>query len=139
MNCDADLVGQWYLRRDSGEIFQVTGYDERSGTIEIQFFDGSLDEIDEDSWRALRLTAAEPPKDWTGPLDNMEADDAEDCMQASEGYEYMDPDADPEGSPDLIAEDGLDWDGWQDESEGVDLRLVARRARETRVGDGSHA
>jgi hypothetical protein len=29
MNCNDDLVGQWYLRRDLGEIFQVTGYDER--------------------------------------------------------------------------------------------------------------
>jgi hypothetical protein len=135
MNCDADLVGQWYLRRDLGEIFQVTGYDERSGTIEIQTFDGSLDEIDEDTWHALRLTPTEPPKDWTGPLDNL--DDVDDSMQASEGYEFVSPDADPEAWLDLTAEDGLDSDSWQQESQGVDLRLVARRARGTKVGKGS--
>jgi hypothetical protein len=44
-----------YLRRDLHEIFQVTGYEERSGTIEIQTFDGDLDEIEEQNWRALRL------------------------------------------------------------------------------------
>jgi|HubBroStandDraft_3_1064219.scaffolds.fasta_scaffold463752_1 hypothetical protein len=30
MNGNSNLVGQWYLRRDLHEIFQVTGYDERS-------------------------------------------------------------------------------------------------------------
>ena len=51
-------VGQWYLRSDKGEIFQVTGYDKASGTIEIQTFDGDLDEIDEDAWRELPLGLA---------------------------------------------------------------------------------
>lgn len=137
MNCDADLVGQWYRRRDLGETFQVIGYDERSGTVEIQTFDGSLDEIDEDTWQALRLTPAEAPKDWTGPLDCLEADDAEERLQASEGYELMDPSAGPESWADLITEDGLDWDSWQQESEDVDLRLVARRAGET-TGKSTH-
>ena len=36
MNANPNLVGQWYLRRDLGQIFQVTGYDERWGTIEIR-------------------------------------------------------------------------------------------------------
>jgi hypothetical protein len=68
-------VGQWYLRRDKGEIFQVTGYDESSGTIEIQTFDGELDEIDAESWRTLPLEFAEQPEDWTGPVDDVEVDD----------------------------------------------------------------
>ena len=45
MNGKSNLVGQWYLRREVDEILQVIGYDERSGTIEIQTFDGDLDEI----------------------------------------------------------------------------------------------
>jgi hypothetical protein len=120
-----------------GETFQVIGFDERSGTVEIQTFDGSLDEIDEDTWQALRLTPAEPPKDWTGTLDCLEADDAEESLQASEGYELMDPSAGPESWTDLTAEDGLDWHSWQ-ESEDVDLRLVARQAGETTVGKSTH-
>jgi len=53
----------------------VTGYDEASGTIEIQTFDGDLDEIDEDTWKELPLGLAEPPEDWTGPVDDVERDD----------------------------------------------------------------
>jgi len=68
-------IGQWYLRWDKGEIFQVTGYDEPSGTIEIQSFDGELDEIDKESWATLPLGLAEPPEDWTGPVDDVEVDD----------------------------------------------------------------
>lgn len=68
-------IGQWYLRWDKGEIFQVTGYDEESGTIEVQAFDGDLDEIDEETWSELPLGLAEPPEDWTGPVDDVERDD----------------------------------------------------------------
>lgn len=68
-------IGQWYSRWDKGEIFQVTGFDEPSGTIEIQSFDGELDEIDRESWGTLLLALAEPPEDWTGPVDDVEVDD----------------------------------------------------------------
>jgi hypothetical protein len=68
-------VGQWYLRQDTHEMFQVVDCDDRSGTVRIQMFDGSLDEIEEDAWRALSPEPVEPPEDWTGPLDNLETDD----------------------------------------------------------------
>jgi len=56
-------IGQWYGRRDSEDIFQVTGLDERARTIEIQYFDGVIDEIDADTWTSLPLEFAEPPED----------------------------------------------------------------------------
>lgn len=68
-------IGQWYLRRDKGETFQVTGLDEKAKTIEIQVFDGDLDEIDQEAWSTLPLERAEPPEDWTGPVDDVEVDD----------------------------------------------------------------
>lgn len=68
-------IGQWYLRWDKGEVFQVTGRDERSRTLEIQTFDGDLDEVDEAAWTTLPLSLAEPPEDWTGPMDDVETDD----------------------------------------------------------------
>ncbi len=71
----AGRVGQWYTRWDKGEIFQVTAYDEESRTAEIQTFDGDLDEIDAETWAALPLGFAEPPEDWTGPVDDVERDD----------------------------------------------------------------
>jgi hypothetical protein len=60
-------VGQWYQREDQDEIFLVTGYDDRSRTIEIQSFNGDLDEIDDATWRTLPLELAEPPEEWTTP------------------------------------------------------------------------
>jgi hypothetical protein len=53
----------------------VTGYDDSSRTIEIQTFDGDVDEIDEEARTILPLEFAEPPEDWTGPLDNVENGD----------------------------------------------------------------
>jgi hypothetical protein len=68
-------IGQWYTRWDKGEIFQVVGYDSKSRTIETQTFDGDLDEIDLETWAGLPLGFAEPPEDWTGPVDDVERDD----------------------------------------------------------------
>ncbi len=68
-------VGQWYRHLDKGEVFQVVGLDEKSGTVEIQTFDGDLDEIDAEAWDEMLLAPAEPPEDWTGPMDDIERDD----------------------------------------------------------------
>lgn len=68
-------IGQWYVRTDKGEAFQVVGYDGAAHTIEIQSFDGDIDEIDDESWATLPLERGEPPEDWTGPMDDIEKDD----------------------------------------------------------------
>jgi hypothetical protein len=38
-------------------------------TIEIQSFDGEIDETEEESWTILPLGLGEPLEDWTGPVD----------------------------------------------------------------------
>jgi hypothetical protein len=96
MKRELNAVGQWYLRRDTEGIFQVIDCDERSGTIRIQTFDGDLDEIEEEFWRALPLEPVEPPEDWTGPLDNVEPDDldqfvAQGYTQPIEPADYREP------------------------------------------------
>lgn len=65
----AARIGQWYQRADKGEMFVVTGIDAESGAIEIQTFDGDLDEIEANVWNALPLEFTEAPEDETGPLD----------------------------------------------------------------------
>ncbi len=87
-------IGQWYLRWDRGEIFQVTGYDQEARSIEIQTFDGDLDEIEGETWRVLPLGLAEPPEDWTGPMDDVERDDlgySETDMTAADWEEPLEP------------------------------------------------
>lgn len=69
------VVGQWYNHLDKGDVFQVVALDEESGWIEIQEFDGDLDEIDFEEWRQMSIESAAPPEDWTGPVDEIEPDD----------------------------------------------------------------
>ena len=60
------IVGNWYAHRDKGALFQVVALDEDAGTIEIQEFDGGLDELDLDEWRTLLVDSAAQPEDWGG-------------------------------------------------------------------------
>lgn len=69
------VVGQWYSHRDKGDLFQVVALDEQDGTVEIQEFDGALDELDLDEWYQQSLEAAEQPEDWSGPVDDVEPDE----------------------------------------------------------------
>jgi len=69
------IVGNWYSHRDKGEAFQVVAFDEEFGTIEIQDFEGGIDEIDIDEWRQLLVDSAAPPDDWGGSVDDVEPDE----------------------------------------------------------------
>lgn len=76
MNCIAQ-VGQWYTRLDTKQTFLVTGYDDKSHTIETQAVNGDLDEMDEAVWNTLPLAFAEPPEDWTEAMDDEDGLDAD--------------------------------------------------------------
>ena len=76
MGTEADpLVDSWYQRQDKGQTFQVVAVDEAAGTIEIQHFDGDVEELDLEVWYHMDLQPIEPPEDWSGPLDVGEVDD----------------------------------------------------------------
>lgn len=68
-------VGQWYAQGGRGRLLQVVAFDEDEGLVELQDFDGDIDEVDLDTWRDLQLEPAEAPEDWTGPVDDVETDD----------------------------------------------------------------
>ncbi len=86
-------IGQWYLRSDTAEAFLVTGLDRRAATIEIQSFDGDLDEIDANNWSALPLEFAEPPEDAAGTQDSKpdQTDSEGSGMPAAEALETLEP------------------------------------------------
>lgn len=66
-------IGTWYLRWDrGGEVFQVTGYDEKTRKASTVGYDGVTAEIDEVSWDRLSLSLADPPEDWGGPLETVD-------------------------------------------------------------------
>ncbi len=76
MNSNAQ-VGQWYTQLDTRTTFLVTGYDDKSRTIETQAINGDLDEIDEETWHTLPLAFAEPPEDWTVAVDDADVLDVD--------------------------------------------------------------
>lgn len=66
-------IGQWF-RRPNGTLLEVVAVDEDASTIEIQYFDGTIDEIEIESWRDQLLVEVEAPEDWLGSMD-MDPDD----------------------------------------------------------------
>jgi hypothetical protein len=76
-------IGDWY-RLDSGSLFEVVAFDDDDGTIEIQYFDGTVEEMDIEDWEAQwedgALESAEAPEDWSGSVDV----DAEDSGRGAE-------------------------------------------------------
>ena len=68
--------GQWYKHLDKGDTFVVTGYDDKSRSIETQGSEGDLDEIDQDTWNDLPLELVVPPEDWMEAKDTVESDES---------------------------------------------------------------
>ncbi len=66
-------VGDWY-KNPTGDQFEVVAYDEAAATVEIQYYDGTVEELDMDAWLELDIEAIEPPEDWSGSLDIEKAD-----------------------------------------------------------------
>ena len=77
MNVIKPVVGQWY-RGGTNELFEVVALDDDDETIEIQYFDGTVAEVDFEAWNEQLLDelidAADAPEDWSGAVD-MEAED----------------------------------------------------------------
>jgi hypothetical protein len=71
-------IGEWY-RLNGGGLFEVVALDDDDGTIEIQYFDGTVEEMDiedwESQWEDGALESAEPPEDWSGSVDVESGDD----------------------------------------------------------------
>ena len=84
------VEGNWYTHRDKGQMFQVVAVDEDRDVIEIQYFDGDLEEIDSDAWYQMDLEIAEPPEDERGPLDDDATDDGRYTDKGLTDREYRD-------------------------------------------------
>ena len=69
------IIGNWYRNQETGNDFEVVALDEDAQTIEIQYFDGEVEELDLDAWYELAIEAIEAPEDWSGPFDELESDD----------------------------------------------------------------
>lgn len=69
------VVGNWYYHLDKGQRFTVVAIDEDARTVEMQHFDGDLEEIGLDDWYRQDIDLSEAPENWAGPADISEPDD----------------------------------------------------------------
>jgi hypothetical protein len=69
------IEGNWYHLLDKDIDFMVLDVNLREGTVDIQYFDGDIEELEMEEWEEMDLEEVEPPEDWTGPLDDLESDD----------------------------------------------------------------
>ena len=81
-------IGHWY-RITGGDSFEVVAIDDDDGTIELQYFDGTVEEMDIEDWQAEKeagtLEEVEAPEDWTGSVDvDPEEDDARGALSYGE-------------------------------------------------------
>ncbi len=81
-------IGSWY-KNSEGLSFEVIALDD--GTVEIQYFDGAIEELDIDSWYEMDLAPREPPEDWTGPFDELERDDRGELDEAVRPQSWSGP------------------------------------------------
>lgn len=80
------VIGKWY-RLHGEQRFEVVAVDEDAGTIEVQYFDGTVEEFDLDDWvvqwKGAVLEAADAPDDWSGSFDMDGRDEAGDMLDGS--------------------------------------------------------
>jgi len=65
-------IGEWYRIR-GGDQFEVVAIDDDDGTVEVQYSDGTVEELDLADWEAQHangdIDEADAPDDWHGPSD----------------------------------------------------------------------
>jgi hypothetical protein len=83
------VVGDWY-RRPGGALFEVVAIDRDDATVEVQHFDGTIQELELESWAEQEFEAAQAPEDWSGSVD-VDSEDYESDREVSSGTTWTDP------------------------------------------------
>ncbi|HYW76060.1 MAG TPA: DUF6763 family protein [Gammaproteobacteria bacterium] len=87
-------IGLWY-RAQNGDVFSVvameSNYAENQGTIEIQYFDGAVEELDRTEWGAMLPQAIPEPEDCSGALDMRADADPDAGVDESVDDTWVDP------------------------------------------------
>ena len=82
MATQVPTVGKWYQDAAQDEVFEVVAVDEYATTIEIQYLEGEVSELDFETWQQIVLLPAQPPEDWRASYEMS----TEDCLNADDTY-----------------------------------------------------
>ena len=66
---ESTAVGDWFTTSLREERFEIVAIDGDAATVAIQYYDGTVEEIDFESWPQLEAEAIDQPEDWTGAFD----------------------------------------------------------------------
>jgi hypothetical protein len=78
-------VGSWF-RIGDGKTFEVVAVDDKDRTVDIQHFDGTIEELDVEGWREMAAEPIDAPEDWSGSMDV----DTEDLPEGEEKHQGFD-------------------------------------------------
>lgn len=92
------VVDNWY-EDSEGQALQVITVDDKEGTVEVQYHEGNVEELDLEAWFELQPEPIAPPEDWSAHMDDETYEEEEDYDSAG-----------------LI----LDEDGWADMGDEAD-------------------
>lgn len=62
------VIGLWYSMPD-GALFKVVALDPMDHSIEIQYFDGTVEELESGDWTEMWIKRVSAPEDWSGSVD----------------------------------------------------------------------
>ena len=61
-------IGDWF-KTVEGDQLEIVAYDPDEGVVEVQFYDGTIEEYELDDWKELEAVPIAPPEDWAGSYD----------------------------------------------------------------------
>jgi hypothetical protein len=114
------VTGEWYRHLDKGQPFRVVNIESKDNLVEIQTFDGDLEEVEIADWFAMDLEPAAAPEDWTGPMDDIETDDLgyEDTAMTDKDWRAsLDYNKGTEDAPEAVADERTDAEPGEDSTE----------------------
>jgi len=125
------IIGNWYMHQDKGQRFTVLAVDEERELVELQHFDGDIEEIGLAEWAEMQIALSEAPQNWSGSVDIQEVDDLGTEITDTSKEDWSDPlqefrDADRER---LLQEPQELADEWQ---EGMPLEVPLGEEEEKR-------
>jgi len=69
------IIHNWYLHKDKGQQFMVVAVDNDKELVEMQHFDGDIEEISFSNWYDMDIEISTAPENWSGATDVGEVDD----------------------------------------------------------------
>lgn len=135
------LEDQWYAYLDKGQRFYIVAIDEDTSTVEVQHFDGDLEELTLDEWRELNIQLSEQPENWDGALDIGEQDDLGTEVTDTNQEDWREPQQDyrPSGQEKLTPESEAPADEYgEDYVEGITVRESAMTEPLVKRTDGKY-